>query len=287
MNLFHNIYKYNFYQFARTFLLFGLILTLLFNKFDILFIKNLNGLYINPYVNNSDLIARINFFRLLNYNQVICRSVVIIIFIFVASGLFPQISGVLHLWVSLSYFFSSVCIDGGDQVHMNLTILLLPICLLDTRKNAWIKSNNKVSEFRFFISNIFLVLISIQMSVIYFQAAIAKFNVIEWSNGTALYYWFNHSLFGIPRYLHFLNHLYLSPFITTILTYGVMIVELLLSGAIFMNIKFKKYIFIIGIIFHLMIIFLLGIASFFFSMLGGLILYLLPYSKFTIYDWKK
>lgn len=117
------------------------------------------------------------------------------------------------------------------------------------------------------------------MAVIYFHAAVGKFAHSEWANGTALYYWLNHSFFGMPEYLSFTNTLLSNSYFIILATFGVLIIEILLFLAIFSNSKYKIFMFYIAIPFHLLIIFYMGIFSFFFFILGGLILYLYPTHK--------
>lgn len=263
-------------QVARATLALGLLLTLVFTDFNHMIIQKINGEYVNPLLNNTFLYHKYNLYYLFDYDPFFCKFVSIIIIFFVISGLLPQISSILHFWLAVSFMLSSSLIDGGDQIHSNLSLLLIPICLCDHRINMWKSTHKKVNIYRIFVGNIFLFLISLQMSAIYFHASIGKYEVLEWANGTAIYYWINHTLFGLPEYLEFINYFASKSWFTVTLTYLILVIEIVFAGAIFMERRKRKLIFPIAVLFHFSIIFIFGISSFFFSMLGGLILYMLP-----------
>src|SRR5690606_30268919 len=125
-----------------------------------------------------------------------------------------------------------------------------------------------------------LWLIRFQVAVIYFDAAVGKFKVEEWINGTAIYYWLNNSSFGITDFWKpFLNPFLSNGILVSIITYGVLLLELSLFLAFTASQKYRRTIFPIAIAFHLFIIVFHGIFSFFFSVSAALILYLLHPSK--------
>jgi antimicrobial peptide system SdpB family protein len=269
----------NVLQIARTVLALGLLLTLVFTDFNHIIIQKINGEFVNPLLNETFLYYKFNLYYLFGYDPFLYKFFSIAIIIFVFSGFLPQISSILHFWLAVSFMLSSSLLDGGDQIHSNLSLLLIPICLCDPRINMWKSTQHNVNIYRIFIGNIFLFLISLQMSAIYFHASVGKYDVLEWANGTAIYYWINHTIFGLPEYLEFINYFASKSWFTVSLTYLTLAIEIVFAGAIFMDRSKRKIIFPIAVIFHISIIFIFGIASFFFSMLAGLILYMLPVSK--------
>lgn len=262
-------------QLARSVIAVGLILTLLLNDFNQLVITKVDGSFVNPLLSEGFIFFKFNLYNILDFHPLLCKVVSIIILLFVISGYFPQISSILHFWVASSFLFSSSAIDGGDQIHANISLLLMPICLSFKSVKIWKLpiswlGNNSI------VPKVFIFLISLQMAIIYFHASVGKYSVIEWYNGTAVFYWFNHTLFGIPDYLNPINIVFSSPLLTTLITYSAMILEIILAGAIFMDKSKRKILFPFAVFFHFSIIMVFGIFSFFFSMLGGLIIYLLP-----------
>ncbi|GAA3755101.1 hypothetical protein GCM10022423_01190 [Flavobacterium ginsengiterrae] len=120
-------------------------------------------------------------------------------------------------------------------------------------------------------------IIRIQVAIIYYHASLGKLSVAEWVNGTAIYYWFNHSVFGMPTGISaVMNKLLSNPIIVSLLTYGVIILEILLFLGLAASVKYRKTILCFGILFHFFIIIYHGIFSFFFSICAALILFLYP-----------
>lgn len=222
--------------------------------------------------------SSLNFFLLFNYDNLIYAQIVgIVILLIVISGFYPRYTGILHWWVTFSYFHLTNVADGGDQIASNVTFLLIFITLLDTRKNHWIPSA-KSNLYKNFFAALIFTLISIQVAVIYLHSAIHKlYHVDEWIDGTAIYYWFNNTIFGLNSFTKEIIYPILDfPLAIYLLNWGVIVFEILLFCALLSSRKVKLRFFYIGIIFHLSIALLLGLVSFFMSMSACLMLYLYP-----------
>lgn len=261
------------YGLCRSILALSLLLTLTFSDDYILF----------PYHFWIDFqkiiwLDYFNLFHIFSYdNLYISRIVASVILIVVITGYFPFFFGVLHFWVAYSFFYSSLIIDGGDQISMILSLIFIPLTLSDFRKNTFIKFKRDYS-FHVLISNIIMTIVTIQISIIYFVAAIDKiYKLEEWRNGTAIYYWVNDNLFGLQSsLLTIINSLFQHTFIVTSITWGVIFIELLLSISFFFEWYIRKCILSMGILFHILIAVFLGIPTFSLTMIGILIFYLLP-----------
>jgi len=270
--------------FARSLLAFGLLMTLITNPISNFFYTDLNENPLSPVLLQESFVNKINFFLLWGYDDVLYMKILaIIILLTVISGYFIKITSILHWWVTWSFMLFSSAIDGGDQIASNLSLLLIPICILDSRNNHWISndikddSNNLYKKVNAYF---FILLIRFQMAIIYFHAAVGKFSVQEWAEGTAVYYWFNNSVFGMPNYLHpLLDPILHNQYGVLFVTHGVMIFELLLFSCLTMATNKRKYLFVPAIIFHFSIIMIHGIFSFFFSMAAGLTIYLLDINR--------
>jgi antimicrobial peptide system SdpB family protein len=203
----------------------------------------------------------------------------IFLLVVVASGWRPRITGIIHFWISLSFINSAMLIEGGDQIVSNLALLLLPICLMDSRKWHW---DNKAPDDAYIreknlISNFFLFLIRLQVCIIYFHSAVGKMFVEEWRNGTAIYYWFNDPVFGMVDQMKLIiNPILYNSFAIVLLTWGTIFTEIILSMGLLMQKQYRKYLLVSGILFHFCIVFVHGLFSFFLAMTGALILYLGP-----------
>jgi antimicrobial peptide system SdpB family protein len=202
------------------------------------------------------------------------------ILLWVISGYLPQVTGLLHAWVAYSFFTGSIIIEGGDQINQIITILLIPITLLDKRLNHWGENEflkyKRPDFIRYFCYSIIIV-IQIQMAALYLFAGAEKLAVTEWSSGSAFYYWFNHVPFGATDTVKTLfSPLVSSHIMSPLITWGVILLEVILFAAFFMTSKKRKVLFFFGLFFHFMIVVVHGLASFFLAMTAGLILYLLP-----------
>ena len=274
---------------ARTVCAFGLLLTLLTNSYSVFF-PQINNIYISPIFHLQGFWNDINYFILIGFdNEFVSKFIASAILVLVIYGWRPRITCILHWWVTYSFFTSSVAVDGGDHLGAILTLLLIPICLIDTRKNHWnektIGSFTNKKKVVNIISFFNILIIQIQAAAIYLHAAIGKLLVDDWVSGTAIYYWVNHSFFSMPSYLRTPMTWFLDkPFIIVVSTWGVIILELVLFSAIFMDNRKKRRLFKAGIIFHIAIIIVHGIFSFFFSVCALLILYLLPLDKDFRYE---
>jgi antimicrobial peptide system SdpB family protein len=175
-------------------------------------------------------------------------------------------------------------VEGGDQLASNLVILLIPICLMDPRKNQWSPKKqlnlNYVGELFLLIVLSFYIVIKIQVCAVYLNSSIAKFGVEEWANGTATYYWFTNPLFGASGSVaSIIIPIVKTKIGVTVTTWGTILLELFLGMGLFMKKEYKRIALIIGILFHLGIIVFLGLVSFYFSMMGALVLYLANLEK--------
>jgi len=263
----------NIYGLSRSLFALSLLITLLFSEVETLFAQHL---FDNPIFSRDLLI--LNYFKLFKYEYLWLAKIPAILFLIVVIlGYYPRYTCIIHWWLSFSFFQSASIIDGGDQIITVMTFYLIPIGLMDGRKNHWnINSDN--NRYKNFISYFLFLIMQIQTAILYLQAGIEKpYKVDEWRDGTAIYYWFNNNTFGGPQWImSWLNPLLEFPLIISILTWGTIIFELVLFGAFFMKKELKSKILPIAIIFHFSILLIHGLASFFFAISGALIIYLLP-----------
>ncbi|MGX1023366.1 sporulation-delaying protein SdpB family protein [Psychroflexus sp. MBR-150] len=266
-------YFTNVYGIARSLLAVGTLLTLLLNDTHILFPEHLFHK-----IKYNNFLESINLFFVLGYEYIwIGKVISILILVLVISGFYPRITGFFHWWISFSFFSSGVILDGGDQITTVLTLFLIPITLLDSRKNHWVMKYNS-NKYKNFLAYIVFLIIELQVAILYLQASIEKpYKVQEWADGTAIYYWLNHNVFGTYGILlKWLNPLLDIPLFITIFNWGPIIFELSLFGAFFMIRKRRVMFLPFAIIFHFLIIIFHGLPSFFFAMSGALFLYLVP-----------
>jgi hypothetical protein len=121
---------------VRTLLAVGTLSTLLFN--DIHLLTNLSYLYDAksiPLMKQKLFGLNIGIFSV--FNPTTAKALSILILLWVISGFMPQLSCLLHAWVTLSVTNCFIPVDGGDQIASDLALLLIPICLTDGRFSQW------------------------------------------------------------------------------------------------------------------------------------------------------
>ncbi len=257
----------NLYGLARSSLAFGTLSTLLFNDVYILF-RPASGIAEYPICKG---IGEYGLFCLLSSELEIAKWIAIIILLLVIAGYYPKFSGILHWWVTYSYSTSAIIVDEGDQVAVVISLLLIPVTMTDYRRNHWFKSTDSRLTDRFRIKSIVaqssFLIIRIQVAIIYLNAAVAKAQVAEWMNGTALYYWFIHPMFGVSNSLRqLLFPIITNGFLITIMTWSVICLEFMIFAGLFMDKKYRPILLLISIAFHFLIFIFHGLFSFFFAM---------------------
>lgn len=192
----------------------------------------------------------------------------------VASGLVPPLLGPVHWYLSWSVLFNVTIQDGGDQATAVLTLLLLPCCLTDLRWHHW-APRRRPRFLSLVLANTSYALISVQVAALYLDAGISKFGVPEWRDGTAIYYFMRDPHFGAPAYLHWpVDFVMRNAILVSISTWWPLCLEIALGMAIFMRPAFRRHLLIEGVLFHVIIALVMGLASFGCAMTGALLLYL-------------
>ncbi|TGE29608.1 sporulation-delaying protein SdpB family protein [Hymenobacter metallicola] len=263
------------YGLGRSLLALGTLITLGFSGPSILFDEQLFGkMSLNATLESFNIFFCFGFGQL-HYAYAVSIGVLLL----VISGVFPRYTGVLHWLVTYSLFQAASIVEGGDQIGSIITMLLIPVTLLDGRNNHWVnRPHAQTNRYANFIARGALALIALQMAVLYFHAGIEKmYKLDEWKNGTAVYYFFNDPLFGYPDWIRGLLATSLTnAYVVTSLTWGTMAFEILLFGALFMAPANRKKLLWLAVGFHLGIALIFGLVSFFLAMCGGLVLYLIP-----------
>jgi antimicrobial peptide system SdpB family protein len=266
-----NNYWTNWLGLSRTLLALSLFLTLIFNSDIMLFYTGIQ----------NENFSKFDFIDLNMYswfgNLQTTRIVSIILLIPIIIGIYPKYTCVLHWLITYSFNITSIATDGGDQVASIITLLLIPICIFDNRKWHWSIEKQNKSFIAKTISTFAHLLLTIQISIIYFFASIGKFKVEEWVNGSAIYYWLTQPLFGVTSFFRPLIDVILhNSFLTAFLNWSIIFLELAIGLCILTkNANYRSKLLIISVIFHFFILLLLGIASFSIIMISCLIILLI------------
>lgn len=200
--------------------------------------------------------------------------VAVAVLIAVLSGLWKKTLAVPHFVVSWSISQNTVLVEGGDQINAALTMLLVPWLLASPMGNAYSRRRDYLAILQ---DNAFArwaaELIRVQVSLVYAIAALAKFGVPRWADGTALWYWLQVPTFGLPPALFGLVAPVLQhPSVMVTATYSVLALELSLVGAIWTKGTTSRRLLWAGVAFHVTIAVVLGLWSFGITMTGALLL---------------
>ena len=188
-----------------------------------------------------------------------------------AAHILPAVTGTLHYWVSASFAATAVPLDGGDHVGAALTLLLIPLSVLDIKAVRERRDRVLLRLLRTVACSA-RVAATIQVMIIYFHAAVSKLAVEEWADGTATYYWFNHPWIGASdELLYLLGPVLQTPWVC-LLTWGAVLLELCLSAAPLLSRELRRALFVSGVLFHWLIAILHGLISFSLAMIGALLL---------------
>lgn len=218
-------------------------------------------------------------FCLLSAHLNLARWIAVSALLIIASGWRPRYTAVIHWWITTSVACTISIPDGGDQLNQILTLLLIPVCLVDSRRWQW--SPPRVQPAGALVAGVPLIamwVIRVQMAGLYLQASIAKLGVPEWRDGSALYYWLNDPTFGaLPNLKSILEPALLAGPVVLALTWGSMAIEFSLAISIFLPRLRARWLLIPGILLHTCIGVLMGLPSFSITMFAGLLLYLWPW----------
>jgi len=262
---------------ARTVLASGMLVTMLFNPTSLLFVK-VAGLPEPPICKGA---ASAGLFCVVGHAHLeLGRLLAVLGLLVVASGWRPRVTALLHVWLAWSFQVGATVLDGGDQVHQVLAILLLPIALTDRRRWHWdaalVLSEGAGADLAKMIATSTWWLIRVQVAGIYFHASVGKYATREWADGTATYYWFLHPQFGVAEW----QRPFVTPLLThstvALLTWSVIVFELLLMAGLIASRRTWRYLLAGGLALHVSIALMQGLVSFCFSMSAALILYLRP-----------
>ena len=259
---------------ARFLLAFGMLLTLLFNDMSTVANHHYQRLpeYSAKHTSTISVpLKQLDLFMVMPPG--VAKGAVIVILLLVMSGLYPRVTGVLHFIACFSYHNYFLVVNGGDEITFVMSLLLLPLCLSDPRKNQWRHGETTASQGNI-VGNIALLMIQVQAAYIYFSAGYEKLYSKVWTEGTAVFYYTSHYRLGAPSWLQHINEMATLTPMVMVLSWGVLLFELLLAFCLFFPEKIRRKFFIPALIFHGLIVINFGLISFFFAMAGMLVLYL-------------
>lgn len=271
----------NVYGLARTLLALGTLGTLLLSSVDANF-SPAQGMPPPPFCDGT---GQISLFCVLPDGQLqLGRWLAIGVLAVVASGWRPRWTAIPHWWVAFSFHASSTLTDGGDQVTAILTLLLVPVALLDGRRWHWAPPERIGERDRDLLASLLahsaMLVVRIQVAAVYFHSSVAKLGVREWADGTAMHYWLTDPSFGAPPWFRpLLDPIVASSWGVTLFTLGVVFLELALALGLVLPRRAWPILLRLGFALHTGIALLMGLASFTLAMFAALLLFLRPVER--------
>lgn len=263
----------NVYGLSRSILALSTFLTLLFNDVSYLF-KPASGMDDYP----AKIILKYTFFSFGENNYLtlsILKLIALVILFLVIIGWRPRITAIPHWYLMVSLQNNLTVVDGGTQIASVLTLLMIPIALLDNRKWHWGVST-KTNSYAKIVSFVTYNIIRIQIALLYFDSTVKKLAVDEWIDGTAVYYYINDPIVGFNSFFEYISQWFVDSPLIVLPTWGTLLVQTVLFLALFAPKKYWHIIFAFGIFMHEIFALLLGLVSFSITMTGVLVIYLLP-----------
>jgi antimicrobial peptide system SdpB family protein len=262
------------FQVARTVLALGTFLTLAFNPAAILFHS---GSLMNPYTVNCPDVGAVGLFCIVSGDSLDAARLWLAIACLPAIlGIVPAVSSWLHAYAAFSLSNNAIGIEGGDQLTVNLAILLAVASMSDSRWFGYVEDRSPGTLVRFIVPNVLLCVCVIQIAYVYVEAALVKLGHPIWAEGSALWYWVQNSGFGVSRDSErLLLDLLAVPLVSAAASWGTIILEMVIASLLIFgrrNQGLRRSALVIGICFHAAIALLMGLVTFFVAMTGALIL---------------
>lgn len=245
-------------------------LTLLANPTDTFFLPDTQGP--RP---TCGPVAQWTLFCILDSNLELARWLLVIFCIPLVLGILMPLAGILHLYAAFALSLSTLGVEGGDQLCVNVGILLTVYHVLLSAQRYFKSSdtNQALSQFKLVI----LACVTLQLAFVYFESGVGKMSQQQWQEGTALWYWFQNSAYTGPSVLSDFALILLGfPILSGIISWGTIVFQLCLSLAIFAsrNTGVRKFFLISGVLFHIAIWIIFGLPSFGLVMTSCLLLVL-------------
>lgn len=213
-----------------------------------------------------------NYYMYFLYGQIICCLACL-------AGFMKRIAGVLLYFISANLYFNAAQIQNGGTNILLITLFYLLFINEDAEKHK----NEKLKIIDISVSNFAFFAAQIQVCILYFVSAVSKLQGTHWLDGSALYYVFNLDEYSTNWFRRYVAN---TNWITIPLTYFTLFFQLAFPVMVWIK-KLKPITLIVGIIFHVFIIFIMGITDFGIIMLIMYILFLSENKALQILSLRK
>lgn len=190
-------------------------------------------------------------------------------------GLAPAVAAPLHAYAAFTVAANTVGIEGGDFLVATSTLVLVLVCATDRRLHGWSSRESAKPSSTHIPSQVFLLGLRLQLAYVYFEAATVKQVHPIWADGSALWFWAQQPNFGArPEVREFLSAVLAHGPVLQTMTWGVIVTEYVLAFAVLAARRRMPRLLTLAlaVAMHLVFALVLGLVTFFVSMLGILML---------------
>jgi len=190
-------------------------------------------------------------------------------------GLVPAVAAPLHAYAAFTVASNTVGIEGGDFLVASSSLIMVVVCATDCRLHGWSARSSARPASAYIPAQVFLLGLRVQVAYVYLEAATVKQVHPIWADGSALWYWTQQPNFGArPEVRDLLEVVLAQGSAVHALTWGVIVTEYVLAFAVLAARRRlpRLLTLALGVSMHLVFALVLGLITFFVSMLGVLLL---------------
>ncbi|WP_052441276.1 sporulation-delaying protein SdpB family protein [Streptacidiphilus anmyonensis] len=193
----------------------------------------------------------------------VSRLLATAVLVLVAIGYRPKWTCVPHWFVAWSLGQSMTMASGAEEAALAATMLIIPFLLGDGRTWHWTRPGEPLAPVWAGSSYAAWWAIRCQIAVIYFTASISKLTTAGWRSGQAMFTVLVDPFYGLPSGLRQpLEPLLTSDPAVRLLTWGVLVVELLIAVGALLPRRVRRTAFCLTVLLHGGIMVAMGLVSF-------------------------
>lgn len=188
-----------------------------------------------------------NYYWFFVIGQILCCCIALL-------GYQKRFMGILLYFISANLYLNTGQLQNGGT---NLLLIVL-FYLIFVNEDADQSKNSRIRIIDISCTNFAFLTIQIQVCILYLVSAVSKLYGSHWLDGSALYYIFNIDVYS-TNWVQ--KHIANADWITIPLTYFTLFFQLAFPITVWIK-KLKPLTLLIGFLFHLLIIFIMGITDF-------------------------
>jgi antimicrobial peptide system SdpB family protein len=200
------------------------------------------------------------------------RLVAVVVLAAAMSGYRPRWTCIPQWYVTFSLATAVTLPEGGDDVAMIVTLLLIPMSLGDDRLWQWHQPKGRLEPAWRGSSYAAWWALRCQVAVIYANAAVSKLGAGRWRDGTAMFTVLVDPNDGLPLAArHAVAPALASGFVIGLLTWGVIAIELCIATCALSGRRGRRGAVVLAAFLHTGILLAMGLFSFALIMMGAVL----------------